>query len=169
VPIQPRWAKELFDRELAEGTLFGANPSLVLNSENVYYRAARPEVISAPARVLWYVSQDSAYPQSMAVRACSYIDEVIIGRPKDLFRRFKRLGVYEWRDVYAVAKQDVTKEIMAFLFSKTELFARPLAWSVMQEVLRAHAGKGSQLQSPIAISEPCFLDMYRRGARADAA
>jgi hypothetical protein len=51
VPIQARWAKELFDVDLALGTLFGANPSLVLNSENVYYRAARPAVVTAPRSV----------------------------------------------------------------------------------------------------------------------
>ncbi len=169
VPIQPRWAKELFDRELAEGTLFGANPKLVLNSENVYYRSARPEIVTAPARLLWYVSEDRAFPQSMAVRACSYIDEVVVAPPKELFRRFRRLGVYEWKDVYTVAKMDVTTEIMAFRFSKTELFAAPIEWPVLQDVLRKHRGKRSQIQSPIAISESCFFDLYRRGVCADAA
>jgi GNAT superfamily N-acetyltransferase len=169
VPIQARWAKELFDRELAEGTLFGADPNLALNSENVYYRAARPEIVTAPARILWYVSDDPDYPQSKAIRACSYIDEVVVGLPKDLFRRFKRLGVYEWPDVFALAKLDVTKEIMAFRFSKTEPFLHPIAWSTMQATFRRHTDRGSQLQSPAAISEECFFDFYRQGVGARAA
>jgi GNAT superfamily N-acetyltransferase len=169
VPIQPRWAKELFDRELAQGTLFGAKPSLVLNSENVYYRAARPAVVSAPSRVLWYVSDDSAYPESKAVRACSYIDEVAIGLPKDLYRRFKRLGVYEWSDVFALANHDVTRPIMAFRFSKTELFKQSIGFRTMQEVIKRHTGKGQQVQSPVTLSEECFFDIYRRGVDASAA
>jgi GNAT superfamily N-acetyltransferase len=170
VPIQPRWAKELFDRDLAQLTLFGADPSLSLNSENVYYRAARPEIISAPSRVLWYVSDDRAYPESMAVRACSYIDEVVVDLPKELFRRFRRLGVYDWNSVYSIAKHDISTKIMAFRFSKTELFGSPVQWSVMQEVLKAYGGgRGSQLQSPIAISEECYFELYCRGVRPDAA
>jgi len=169
VPIQPRWAKDLFDRDLAQGTLFGAKPSLVLNSENVYYRAARPAVVAAHSRVLWYVSDDPAYPESKAVRACSYIDEVVIGFPKDLFRRFKRLGVYEWSDVFALANHDVTKPIMAFRFSKTELFRQSVGWSAMQDIIKRHTGKGQQLQSPVALSEDCFFDIYRRGVDATAA
>jgi len=168
VPIQPRWAKDLFDRELAAGTLFGATPNLVLNCENVYYRAARPAVVTAPARVLWYVSDDSTYPQSMAIRACSHIDEVVVGQPKDLFRRFKRLGVYEWSDVFALAKQDVAKNVMAFRFSRTELLHSPISFGAAQDILKSHTGKGSQFQSPIAITEECFLSLYRRGARTDA-
>jgi hypothetical protein len=169
VPIQPRWAKELFDQQLAQRTLFGAKPSLALNSENVYYRSARPEVLKAPARVLWYVSDDPAYPQSKAIRACSYIDELVVDLPKELFRRFKRLGVYEWKDVYGVAKEDVCQEIMAFRFSKTELFGKPVAWLAMQEVFKTHTGKPSQLQSPLRISEACFFDLYMRGVRIDGA
>jgi hypothetical protein len=169
VPIQPRWAKELFDHELAEGTLFGANPRLALSPENVYYRAPGPSVLTAPARVLWYVSNDPRYPQSKAIRASSYIDEIVVGRPKDVFGRFKRLGVYEWSDIYALAKHDVARDVMAFKFSKTELFSKPIPWDAVQDTLRAHTGKGSPLQSPITISEECFFDIYARGTRADAA
>jgi len=169
VPIQPRWAKDLFDRELAFGTLFGANPTLVLNAENVYYRAARPSIVTAPGRVLWYVSADPAYSQSKAIRACSYVDEVVVGVAKDLFRRFKRLGVYEWSHVFELAKLDLTRELMAFRFAKTELFTNPVPWDTMQAILGEHTGRGSQLQSPLSISEQCFFDFYLRGVRASAA
>jgi GNAT superfamily N-acetyltransferase len=169
VPIQPRWAAQLFDRELALGTLFGAEPTLALNNENVYYRAAHPAVISAPSRVLWYVSDDARYPGSMAIRACSQVEEVVVGPAKELFRRFQRLGVYTWRDVFALAKEDATRRIMAFRFSRTELLPRAIPWSEAQAALRKHTGKASRIQSPVMISEECFLDFYRRGGRADAA
>lgn len=167
-PIQPRWAKDLFDVGLATGTLFGANASLVLNCENVYYRDARQRILTAPARVLWYVSEDRAYPESKAVRACSFIDEVVVGRAKDLFRRFKRLGVYTWNDIVKLAGDDETNTIMAFRFSKTELFERPVGWDDLQTVLKTHNGKGSPLVSPIAIDESLFVEVYTRGARRAA-
>jgi hypothetical protein len=134
-----------------------------LNSENVYYRAAKPACITAPARVFWYVSQDSSYPGSMALRACSYVDEVVIAPPKEVFRRFKRIGIYEWRDVFGLAKNDLENEIMAFRFSKTELMRTPVAWNVLQTVLQRKTGKGSQIQSPLLVSEECFLELYRLG------
>lgn len=163
VPIRPDWAKDLFDQGLAELTLFGANPNLVLNCENVYYRAARPAVITAPSRVLWYVSDDSAYPQSKAVRACSLVEEVVVGKPKDLFRRFRRIGVYEWKDIYALAGDDIGADIMAFRFTKTQLLRRPIPWAHLQDILRQETGKANQLASPVLISETCFLHLYRQG------
>jgi hypothetical protein len=162
VPIQPRWAKDLFDRELASGTLFGAIPQLVLNSENVYYRAARPGIVTSPARILWYVSQDKAYPGTMAVRACSYVDEVIVGSAKGLFRRFRRLGVYRWEDVHELAG-DPHGELMAFRFSKTELFTNAISWDDTQALLEQHGRRRSQFQGPLEVPEACFLDFYRRG------
>jgi GNAT superfamily N-acetyltransferase len=163
VPIQPRWAKDLFDRELAQGTLFGGKASLVLNSENVYYRAAKPGTITAPARVFWYVSQDASYPGSMALRACSYVDEVVVAPPKEVFRRFKRIGIYEWQDVFGLAKNDLEKDIMAFRFVKTEQMQTPVGWTALQSILQRHGGKGSQIQSPLEVSEDCFLELYRTG------
>lgn len=162
VPIKPRWATDLFDRALAQGTLFGAAPHLVLNSENVYYRAARPAIIAAPGRILWYVSEDKAYPAAMAVRACSYVDEVLIGSAKDLFRRFRRLGIYQWADILELAEEPHA-DIMAFRFSKTELFVKPVSFGEAQGVLERHTGRRSQFQGPLAIPEACFLDFYQRG------
>jgi GNAT superfamily N-acetyltransferase len=163
VPIRPHWAEQLFDIELARHSLFGADPRLAMNSENAYYRAARPAILNAPARLLWYVSQDPAYPGAKAIRACSYLDEVLVAPPKDAFRRFQRLGVYRWADVFRVAKSDLTKDVMAFRFSKTELFSRPVAWEILQTELGRAGGKGSQLQSPLQISESCFLELYKLG------
>lgn len=123
---------------------------------------------AAPARVLWYVSNSRRYPGSQAIRACSQIDEVVIDGPKDLFRRFRRLGVYDWESVFALAKGDIEKEVMAFRFSKTEQFGRPVPWDELQQVLRKH-GRRSNVQSPVEITEECFLDLYRRGIGAERA
>jgi len=49
---------------------------------------------------------------------------VIVGKPKELYRRFRRLGVYAWKHVLETAEGDVNKEIMALRFSQTESFFR---------------------------------------------
>jgi len=107
VPIRPKWAMHLFDEGLANQTLFGSSPELSFNRENVYYRAKHPKVVLAPARILWYVSKDKRFPDSMHIRAYSYLDECIINKPRELFRRFRRLGVYKWGDVFKVAKNNI--------------------------------------------------------------
>ena len=123
IPIKPFWAMHLFDYELGNQHLFGGDPHLVLNVENVYYRSSFPYILEAPARILWYISEGKAkYPGSKAIRACSYLDEILVDKPKILFSKFQHLGVYHWDDIYKVAKFDVNNEIMAFKFSKTELF-----------------------------------------------
>jgi len=164
VPIQPRWAKDLFDLELAQGTLLGAVASTVLNCENVFYRAAIPAVLPpGPARVLWYVSNAKAYPGSMAIRACSQIEEVVTGSASTLFRRFKRLGVYQQADIRDLAGGDWNHPIMAFRFSKSELFSRAIPWDEVQRMLEAANGCRNPLVSPLRISEQLFFDLYRRG------
>lgn len=166
VPIKAKWAQELFDTHLARQTLFGAHKTeLILNTENVYYRASRPRVLDAPARVLWYVSRDEKYQGSMSVRACSYIDEVLIGHPKDLYRQFRRLGIYRWEDVFTLADRELDGELMAFRFSRTELFRQPIAWDTIQQVLVSIKGKQSQFQSPELISAEIFFHLYQLGTK----
>src|SRR5690606_37997381 len=99
----------------------------------------------------------------MAIRACSYMDEVVVGKAKELFRRFRRLGVYEWPDVLRTAQGNPDNEIMAFRFSRTELFSTPIPWEEARTLIEEHDGRQSHFQSPTRISESCFFAMYRRG------
>ena len=168
VPIQPRWAKELFDTDLASATLFGAAPGLSLNWENAYYRSAAQRILTAPGRVLWYVSGDEAYAGSMAIRACSSLDEVVVAPPADAFRRFRRLGVYTWNNVLEVAKREEDRDVMAFRFSHTERFRHRVPFARLQAVLRDHTGRGSQIQSPLAVEERCFMELYSLGKNGTA-
>ncbi len=166
VPIRPEWAMHLFDERMAKQTLFGAKPEIAMNCENVYYRARRPSVLSAPGRILWYVSSNSKYQGSQHVRACSCLDEVIVGKPKNLFRQFRRLGIYEWKDVLNVAKGNADNEIMAVRFSDTELFSRPISWNDFQQTLFRLESHKSQIQSPIRISTETFVQIYKLGTQA---
>ena len=97
VPIRPGWASDLFDSGLAVRMLWAADSELALNPESVYYRSARNGPSRPFGRLLWYVSQGKKDPETMRVRACSRLADVIVGPAKDLFREFRRLGVYAGR------------------------------------------------------------------------
>ena len=160
IPIRPVWAQHLFDETLADLNLFGAKTELALQRECVFYRAKNPAGgLTAPSRVLWYVSKDSRYPGAGAIRACSYIDEVVIGQPKDLFKRFQRYGIYEWEDLLRTVHGDVGKEMMALRFRDTELLSSPVPWG---KDLIAAIGRTAHLQSPIRISDEAFAAIYLR-------
>ncbi|MEK8019149.1 MAG: hypothetical protein VSS75_019945, partial [Candidatus Parabeggiatoa sp.] len=164
VSIRPQYAMHLFDSNLAKQDIFGGEKSLIWNVENVYYRASHPQVLSAPARVLWYVSQgDGNYQGTMSIRACSYIDEIVIDKPKRLYSKFKRLGVYEWKDVFEVAHQNLDQEIMAFRFSHTEIFNKPIFREVLNQIWKEENGKQFNILSPISISNPLFFRLYQMG------
>ena len=94
----------------------------------------------------------------MSIKACSQLEEVIEGKPKDLFRRFQRLGIYEWKDVYAAAKNDITNDISAFRFRMTERFKRPVDAKAI-----AALGIRGRIQSPRRISDSQFTAIYKLG------
>lgn len=167
VPIRPDYAQHLFDENLARQMLIGAEPELALNPESVYYRAAKPAILSGPGRILWYVSNKGKFDGTMRIRACSRIEEVAVDKPKTLFKRFRRLGVYEWSEVFATAKQDIDAPIMAVRFHDTELLERPVVWDDFQSILRKHDVK-TNLQSPAAIPQAAFNEIYSAGRTANA-
>jgi predicted nucleic acid-binding protein/GNAT superfamily N-acetyltransferase len=161
VPIRPEWAKDLFDENLASETLYGSKEELGLSRENVYYRSKHASGgIKAPGRILWYVSGDKRFSGSSSIRACSRLTRVVVDKPKELFRSFKRLGVYEWKDIFDIAKQNIDNEIMALIFGDTELFDHPIYLPELRKILQSH-GCRTQLQSPTAISSEIFEALYR--------
>lgn len=162
VPIKPYWAQHLFDENLASNDLFGARVDLALNRESVYYRSARNSAgITAPARIIWYVSQDNKFPGSGALRAYSKVDEVIYDYPKQLFRRFRRLGIYEWKDIFYTANNSVDNQIMAIRFSSASLLKSPCQWKDLQKALK-DIGIKTQLQSPCRIPEELFFQLITK-------
>lgn len=161
VPIKPRWATDLFDAGLARGVLWGAAEELALNPESVYYRAIKPRVLSSPARILWYVSDDTDIAGTKAIRACSRLTEVVIGPASEAFRRFRRFGVYQREDVVRTAGSP-DADVMAVRFDDTELFRHRIGWDEMQSILQQH-GVRNNFQSPVEIPEGAFEALYGRG------
>lgn len=173
IPIQPRWASCLFDEHLANQMLpldgFGAKPELAFNRDAVYYRAIKnSRGLNAPCRILWYISETQGEGKGKGfhnvghIRACSYVDEVIFGTPKELYRRFQRLGVYQLSDVESISKDKKTGNIMAIRFSNTELFNNPVSFQELQQVLNED---NLLLASPNKINKESFIKLYNLGER----
>jgi len=168
VPIKPYWAQHLFDETIARQMLWGAQESLVLSNENVYYRAVRnSRGIREPARILWYISSGRPAQSTKKIRACSMLDEVIIGKPQVLFRRFERLGVYDWPNLRALVEGDLDKDIMALKFDHTELFRTPVTLDALRSILQESEGKRPQLQSPQQITSSSFEAIYTMGTEVN--
>lgn len=165
LPIKAVWAAELFDDALAGQVLYCRRHDLALNVEGIFYSAAKPSSISSPGRVLWYVSQESGREGTGMIRACSRVLEVASDVPKELFRKYRRLGIYEWKDVLATARGDMSRKIMAVHFGDTELLPRPISLSVLRRIAKLH-GKGVQLQGPWKLlPEQFFRDLYKAGQK----
>jgi ribosomal protein S18 acetylase RimI-like enzyme/predicted nucleic acid-binding protein len=158
VAIHPKWAQHFFDERLAGQELFGADPLLALNREHVYYRAANRCGLEVPARLLWYVTKDGHFQGGMTIRACSRLVAIDVGRPKELYHRYQRLGVYQWKNVLDTANGSIVNTIMALRFVDTEVFKRPVSLDEAREF-----GIRANFESPVRIEEDIFRKIYELG------
>lgn len=163
IAIQPQWAQHLFDKELSDQDLFGGKLDLALNREGVYYRSTlNSSGISAPSRILWYVSESKEtrkkYKGVGMIKAHSRLEEVIIDYPKPLFHQFRRLGIYAWNDIIKKAKNDQNTKLMALRFTKTELLHNPQTRSKAQKLLASHGIK-TQFLNPCPIPSELFFNL----------
>lgn len=163
LPIKPHWAAHLFDTELANRDLFGADYSLALALENVYYSAA-PIEIPAGSRILWYVSGKD-HERVGQIRACSLSIETVRARARYVFRRFRRLGVYRWRDVLGLTTGSPDSVVTAYRFAFTERFPSPVSWKRLQDLLIADLGHGNPIAGPVRISNALFVNLYEEASR----
>jgi hypothetical protein len=165
VPIKPVWAQHLFDEDLAEQTLLGADVKLILGWENVFYRApSYLNQLAPPCRMLWYVSNDQRYAKSGRIRACSTVIETQIIPARDAYRQYRRLGVYERNDVLRVGQGNPDAKVMVLRFADTEILEDPISYNTAIEVVRATDGLGQiKFQDPQPISEEAFVKLYSHG------
>ncbi|MDE0156902.1 MAG: GNAT family N-acetyltransferase [Gammaproteobacteria bacterium] len=160
IPIRSGYAKSLFDRRQAAIDMFVQNPGVLLRWDNVYYRAkSNQHMLRAPARILWYESGTEA-GQIVAV---SCLDAVEIDTAKNLFRKFKKFGVLEWRDVFDICEGDPFKEIMVLKFSHTFLFRGPVSLNMMRTVSAKYGAADLVPQSPRKLSTEIFLELFQLG------
>ncbi len=162
VPIKAMWAEQLFnDRSNEKLQLFESENKLLLNRENVYYRSAVKRSLSAPARILWYISENPITKEKGHIKAVSYIDEIFIDDAKKLFKQFKQLGIYKWTDIAKTI--DKNNKIMAFVFSDTELFNKPVDLKFLRVLFSKEEKKSFMVLSPIKIKSETYLAIYKRG------
>jgi len=158
VSIRPDWAAHFFDIPVGGQILMDLNEKLHLGIEGAYYCSSKNKHIEAPGRVLWYVSKGPSGSGSMAVKACSSLEERVIGTPKELFARFRHLGVYAWKHVLETAGAK-EKTLMAFRFTRTERFLQEVPLSTLQKL------EIPQPQNPRHITEEQFAAIYRIGMK----
>lgn len=159
IAIQPSFAQHLFDGEIAASDLFGADVNLALNQEAVYYRSPKNDGgLTAPARLLWYVSQNKRVPQSEQLRACSRLEEISIDPAKEAYRQFRRLGVFDRNRVIEIAGGTPSSMVMALRFSGTLPLESPVSWSSLQNMLKDNNIR-SQLQSPVRIPSKLYFQI----------
>ncbi len=162
IPIKPHWAEQLFnDRSEEKLALFEPEYELLLNRENVYYRSATPKIINAPARILWYLSENKTTREKGSIIAASYIDEIFIDKPKKLFKQFEKLGVYKWKDISDAARKK--DKIMAFVFSDTELLKKPISLKKISNIFNILENKKFMIVAPTKIKTETYLAAYKQG------
>jgi GNAT superfamily N-acetyltransferase len=144
VPIRPTFAMGLIDRKQAAEDLFGGDPSVLLRWDNVYYRKkSHHKMLQSPGRILWYVSGAIG-----AIVAISHIDNIEVDLPKELFRKYRKFGILEWSEIYAMCGNNIKQQIMAIRFSRTFLFKRLIPLHEIRSVF-AQDGIKSTIQSPL--------------------
>ena len=158
IPIRPAYATSLIDRRQAANMLFVDKTEVLLRWDNVYYRKPNfHNMLTAPGRILWYVSA----PDKQII-AVSCLDEVIIDTAKELFRKFKKFGILEWQDLYEMCDGDPLKELMVLKFSHTFLFQEPVSLEILRTVCEEN-GVGLSLQGPSTLSPQVFHELFHKG------
>lgn len=154
VPIRRHWASELFGHP---AMLLPRSLGLALSTEHVYYKKGRAGE-TAPGRVLWYLSGDPGGE----VFGCSLLMDVRDGQPKELYRDFRRLGVYTFDDVKGSANENGL--VRALNVTDTELLPVPVSLAR----LRSLAAKTKDGVNPVGahrVSQALFQAVIREGHR----
>lgn len=153
VSIRKDWAEHFFDIPVGGQLLMDLNERLHLGIEGAYYCSAHNSHVKAPGRILWYVSGKG----SMCIKACSHLEEIVVGPPKEVYAKFRHLGVYAWKHVLATTHGKLDDSLMAFRFLRTERFEHPVTLAEMKRI------GIPQPQNPRLIAADKFAAVYKRG------
>ncbi|MFC8045123.1 GNAT family N-acetyltransferase [Nocardia sp. NPDC057353] len=154
VPIQPRWSSELLGYPLQLTT---RRPELSLGREQVYYRAADKK-FTAPARVIWRVSQSKS--GTAEIIGTSTLDALAVDTPERLHELFERYGVLDLTALIQLANGKPYLQVLQF--SDTELFERPISASEYRALREIHGGPKT-FYGPNRISAALFAALYEAG------
>ena len=155
IPIRPVYALSHIDSGQSVDDVFEENPNILLRWYNVYYSGAN--LPQNPGRILWYVT--SGIKQIIAV---SRLDEVSIGKPSELFNKYRNSGILELNDINQMFKGGPLKKLRAFKFSQTILFREPISLVDVKSIYTKN-GVGLYLGSPTTLSPELFHDLFQHG------
>jgi hypothetical protein len=155
VAIWPTWSSELFG---IPRSLFPRPDLLGISREHVYYRSPRSCGETAPARLLWYVTNHHR-DGMRAVVACSRLEEIVVDDPRTLHRRFRHLGVWQQHQIEKSAQGGRAR---ALRFVDTEIFSRKVSLDRVRE-LAGWSKRQPVLQGPRKISTELFAAIYEEG------
>ena len=154
IPITSHYAIELFDDLLSEGRLWARDKSIALRREHVYFRTPTvASLLRAPARILWQVTGDKRHGGG-TLRACSLLDETVVGEVDQLINRYSHLGVLNRNEVSTMARDG---QVMAIRFSHTTLFRHPVTLSDYRGIVgEFEPGVGLAHAGPQPVTEQVF-------------
>ena len=158
IPIRPDYAMSLIPSYQSAYHLFGGEINVLLRWDHVYYRSkTRHKMLKPPARILWYVSR------IQQVVAISHLDDVVIDTPSALFKKFKKLGILRWKELYQISDGDPSKEIMALKFSHTFPFRNPISLARLRAIFNEDNDKNLVLQGPSSLPMTTFQKLFTHG------
>lgn len=152
LPIQSRWSSELLGYPTQ---LTARRPELSLGREQVYYRAADGR-LSAPARILWRVSQSGHYVAASII-GTSLLDAIDVDTPEHLFANLGYYGVFDLDMIRGAARGRPV--VQALRYSDTELFPVPITDAVYERI-RTTTGGPRQFYGPRSITADLFAALY---------
>ena len=162
VPIKPRWAKDLFDPEIGPQELWESPMEKTLNPRSVYYKASggfSKELRNC--RIIWYVSADADFSLAKNLRCSSIMTKRVTGIPNDLFRRFRRFGIYEFANVRDIHNKPDGK-CEAIEFCATEAWQSPISYEAAIALLEQHNLKHNNFVTAQKIPNSIFLQLYQQ-------
>ena len=165
VPIKPEYARVILGYEEPQGRLVELHPRAAGARDNTYYMSPR-YFIEAPARIIWWVSGGGSLG---GVRAMSWLDEIDIGDPHRLYRKYRDRGVLDEQQVLDSAKRSRKGGGLvatALLFSQTEVFRAPLPIARARELCDSMNTAGF-FQTTQQIDEEAARRFYEEGTRSD--
>lgn len=156
VPIKPAYAMSLFDRQQAESDLFGGEKSTLLRWDNVYYRRiSHRNILMPPARILWYESAPEG-----KVTTLSSLDDLELGVPGHLLRKYRKLGILKWRELYEMCLRNIDEKLMALKFSNTFPLQHPVPLAALREILKSPR---LTFQSPRTVTRDEYAKVVQAG------
>lgn len=156
IPIQPRWSTDLLGYP---DQLTTRRIELSLGREQVYYRAA-DKLLTAPARIVWRVSQGRHNPAEIV--GTSFLDGIEVDAPERLHAALKHYGVLDLERLEARAGG--RSAMQALRFSDTELFTNPIS-TTHYEQLRSQHGGPLAFYGPQRIQPELFGALYLAGTK----